>query len=275
MSELETLLRQMDGSLRCLQETSLAKNPRNPRFADWRDLALVEEAKALLDELGWRAMEQPEAAKRFVAFAKLCNQQVWQLADAKPAHVAAVAERMMDFPCNWPALPKFQKPLLDQFKALGVGRKALFKAPPPGRKGFDPQTADNRAVLELVPQINRAKQDFERAIELEKTRAILCGKPAPTWTHPDPLAAEIVALKPLTKRTAKKWAAVVWELIMRKTNRQPEQHPELRPLGQRRAKHSEYEAHQPKATLTTAESNIRDGIKDRIYKAVRALAGRA
>jgi hypothetical protein len=89
----------------------------------------------------------------------------------------------------------------------------------------------------------------------------------------EPRLKQIMSLPPLNSACADDWANAIWEMILVTYDRKPENDPELHKIGKYRERHSEYIEQQKKTTPQTCNSNVRDGIKERISKAVRALAG--
>ncbi len=81
-----------------------------------------------------------------------------------------------------------------------------------------------------------------------------------------------LASKQFNTNNLEAWAEVVWLGILLRTDGRPESLPELKELGQYRAKHSVRMEAQAKATPKTEASNIWDGIRERIKSAVRELA---
>ena len=81
-----------------------------------------------------------------------------------------------------------------------------------------------------------------------------------------------MALPELTQASADIWATAIWKSVLRTSNGKPEDNPDLRKIGEYRKRHSEHIGQQKKVTQKTEKANIRDGIRDRIFKAVRAIA---
>ena len=96
------------------------------------------------------------------------------------------------------------------------------------------------------------------------------------WYQPfsPPTSAERSAshLKPFSKTTWTDWFDLGWAIVLEENKGHPEANPELRPLGLYREKHSLLEAQQKTVTHKTRESNIRDGIKEKVQQAFEQLA---
>jgi len=92
------------------------------------------------------------------------------------------------------------------------------------------------------------------------------------WRNWPQWAKACCTLPTLTKDTAANWFEIGWQAILEETNSRPEDVPELRALGEYRAKHSERAGQQKRATPRTAAVNIRARIKERIAQALHSLA---
>lgn len=82
-------------------------------------------------------------------------------------------------------------------------------------------------------------------------------------------------LKPFSANTWPKWFEVAWQAVLADCDGHPERDIELGKIGQYRAEHSteKYEGTQAVATAKTRDSNIRDGISEKLRKAIKRLAG--
>ena len=68
------------------------------------------------------------------------------------------------------------------------------------------------------------------------------------------------------------WFDLGWAIVLEESKGHPEANPQLRPLGLYREKHSLLEGQQKTVTHKTRESNIRDGIKEKVQQAFEQLA---
>jgi hypothetical protein len=82
-------------------------------------------------------------------------------------------------------------------------------------------------------------------------------------------------LAPFCEQSWPSWFELTWEIVLEENRGNPERNPELRPLGLHREKHSVQQSQQKTLTARTAESNIRDGIRDRLRKAMKLMASGA
>jgi len=71
------------------------------------------------------------------------------------------------------------------------------------------------------------------------------------------------------------WFETAWQALLEDFDGHPERDPELRKTGHYRATHStdKYSGSQPTATPKTREANIKDGIKEKLRKAIQRIAG--
>lgn len=81
-------------------------------------------------------------------------------------------------------------------------------------------------------------------------------------------------LAPFSGGTWPAWFVAAWEKLLADHHGHPELDPQLRGIGKYRAEHSteRYSGSQAKATAKTREANIRDGVKDKLRKAIQRLA---
>ncbi|MCX6925811.1 MAG: hypothetical protein NT154_21785 [Verrucomicrobia bacterium] len=100
-----------------------------------------------------------------------------------------------------------------------------------------------------------------------------------TWAgymrHPRVEWEEMAArLAPFSAATWLNWFEAAWKALLDDHDGKPEAAPELRRLGLYRASHSteSYGGTQKTVTSKTRESNIRDGIREKLRKAVKRLS---
>ena len=126
---------------------------------------------------------------------------------------------------------------------------------------------------DALPRIRENNLSVKTAIaylcQLEEYR-----KP-PSWFGPyaktnwQRLAAK---LKPFGKGTWEAWFEVAWQALLADYSGHPEKDPHLMNLGLYRAEHSYEMPAQQKATPRTREANLRDGIKEKLKRAIERLA---
>lgn len=83
-----------------------------------------------------------------------------------------------------------------------------------------------------------------------------------------------LGLPDLTHATRKKWFEAGWKCLLQATDGKPEKDKFLAQIGQHRAKHSEHEGQQTHATARTSATNVRDGIKARLWQSFQTLTKR-
>jgi hypothetical protein len=244
-----------------------------------RDLLIT--LQTFLGELSARAIENPEAAESLWTVAHTACSDLWEVCERKPEIVRPFAVRKMTLPTPWPLLKKHQKKVAAMIKKLDVGTEAICRLPQ-NKKQFDPDTPANALVLRWVEQIHDTKCKVKLEMCAQHMAAILDGKLAAesvedyvageTARISDPRLKQIMSLPTLNRACADEWAKAIWEMVLTTHGEHPENDPKLREMGEHRGRHSEYIGQQFSVTPATGNANIRDGIKQRIIKAVRLLA---
>ena len=79
-------------------------------------------------------------------------------------------------------------------------------------------------------------------------------------------------LAPLTKESAPQWFEIGWQLLVEKHKGHPENDEQLRKLGSFRRLHYVHQEQQKNDTARTTQSNICDGIRQRIREALISLS---
>lgn len=230
---------------------------------------LIVVLKSHLGELSARAAQDPNAAETLHSFACASSENLMHICAHNLPAAIPWASRKMRFPVVWPVLKQQQGEVLALIKELGIGTRGFFRI---GRKGFDPDRPANRVVLRWVARIAKVQRTIQSEITIKQARASLEGVKASLPNLSKAWLKDVMALKRPCRANASAWAEVIWQGILSATDGKPELSPELRPLGEHRAKHSLHEGQQAKATERTAETNIRDGIRKRIKQAVCDLS---
>lgn len=120
----------------------------------------------------------------------------------------------------------------------------------------------------LLDELNVGEESPDRGGWRETSPATQQALFMRNWLLANQLALE---LPDLTPKTRKQWFEVGWCCLLTATNGKPEEDEFLAPIGQHRAKHSEHEGHQKRATERTAAANMRDGIKTRLASSFLSL----
>ena len=131
---------------------------------------------------------------------------------------------------------------------------------------------------EALGRIRRSKITSRTAMKL-LCRLDACRPKRNTWAgfmrHPRLEWEEMAArLEPFSAATWPDWFEAGWRALLDDYDGKPEADPELRRLGLYRASHSteQYGGAQKTVTNKTRESNIRDGIREKLRKAIRRLS---
>jgi hypothetical protein len=167
---------------------------------------------------------------------------------------------------NWPVLADAgdHQEINQVLSALEVGRELPFSP---------------EAIAQLKPKAHKkaVRLAMELAVRLEewRTRA-----PASIYWYrrmipPTRAESRAAHLAPFCEQSWPSWFELGWEIVLEENRGNPERNPELRPLGLHREKHSVQQSQQKTLTARTAESNIRDGIRDRLRKAMKLMASGA
>jgi len=96
----------------------------------------------------------------------------------------------------------------------------------------------------------------------------LMSAPLPEWK------AKAMRLEPFSAGTCPDWVEVAWQALLSDCNGHPERDPELKNIGLYRADHStdRYSGSQRVATAKTRNTNIKDGIREKLKKAIQRLS---
>ena len=109
-------------------------------------------------------------------------------------------------------------------------------------------------------------QSYDKKLETNGPLSRAAWENIPQWIK------DAGKLAPLTKESAPQWFEIGWQLLVEKHNGHPENDEQLRKLGSFRRLHSVRQEQQKNITALTAQSNIYDGIKQRIREALISLA---
>jgi hypothetical protein len=164
---------------------------------------------------------------------------------------------------NWPVLgdPGNHQEIKQVLSALEVGRELPFSP---------------EAIAQLKPKAHKkaVRRAMELAMRLEewRTRA-----PASIYWYrrmipPTRAESRAAQLAPFSEQSWPSWFELAWEIVLEENGSNPERNPELRPRGLHREQHSVRQAHQKSVTVRSSESNIRDGIRERLRKAMKLIA---
>jgi len=196
------------------------------------------------------------------ALARLARTATAKLSSLTPANINLLKE-LACRRVNWPVLRGGSSLHSDddaQFKQLAVGTCLPFDPEMiPGLKKKSHKGA-TRIAVELLCRLN----DWRTRVDGE----IYWGRPL-IGTEAEMQARQ---LKPFSPNTLSDWFQLAWEIVLEEHGGHPEMNPELRSLGKFRKNHSVQQLAQKSLTPGTVESNIRDGIRDRLKRAFKRLA---
>lgn len=241
----------------------------------------LSELRTYLGKLAEQALDDPITAENLWTFAWLACSELWELCERKPDLIRSFARKKMVFPVNWPLLRGEQKQIFEMINNCDIGTDAIFRLH--RRKHFDPNTPVNKIALSYMNYIHQLQCGTWMKFNSQRFMADFHGKkrvpPIEDYITreivrvEDPWLKQVMSLETLSRANADDWAKAIWQKILQEHAGKPETKRGLRVIGKFRELHSEKKGHQYKATPRTAEANIRDGIRERIFKAVRAMAG--
>lgn len=190
------------------------------------------------------------------------------------ANLQKVATITSDWPVMLTRSSDRAKEAVDYLKRIKLGTKAQISLSPKWgttwrRGGGTDGAVATRCAKEIRDAVGNARYFFQshnKVLEAKGPLSRAAWEKMPEWIK----AAG--KLPTLTKASAPKWFEIGWGLLMKKHNGHPEKAEKLRGLGNFKKFHTELTGKQKKGASRTAESNIRDGIKQRIREALRSLA---
>lgn len=193
------------------------------------------------------ARREPHALHRL---AHLAVELLGELARSNPETLRPIAETSVAWPAFISRWNDFDNANAELLERLNVGTKALLRPPQRNGKGPKLRTPANALTSKLFMQLWQrrfAAQSFKR-------------NGVPVNFQGKALTRSMLALKEPVAANRAKWFAALWAMVMEGTKGQPEKHPILRTLGQHRARHNETAVKDSR----TVESDIRDGIRERL-----------
>lgn len=240
----------------------------------------LSEVRTYLGELAEQALDDPVTAENLWTFACMVCGTLWEVCERKPDLIRNFARKKMVFPVNWPLLKGEQKQIFEMIKNLGIGTNAIFRLH--RRKQFDTNTPVNKLALSNMNYIHQIQYETLTKFSSQYFTTDFYGKkcvpPIEDYIKreiarvKDPWLKQVMSLGNLSRANADDWAKTIWQKIMETHGGHPEKDRTLRIMGNYRKNHNSVTGPK-KTTGKTAESNIRNGIKLRIFKTVRNLAG--
>jgi len=185
-----------------------------------------------------------------------------RLAWHKPKLIEEWAQGQVSIPGRISQYRGLAKSNAELVKLLRVGESSPLPLVPSGRRGnsLDYSKRVNKWAADLLNYIDSERGNYD----LYKYHAEEAGRRLPGWQE------KASKLKSFIGETWESWAEVAWDILMVRTSRHPEDHPELRPLGASAAKKK------PKLVKVlhnaTASANVRAKIKSRFRQAFKLMA---
>ena len=231
--------------------------------SDWNDYA-VEALQAAMEELRSQLqflieIGEEKAAVAMADLARKTTQKLISISDSHRNILKPVAETQP----NWPML-RGRTPASDEgeqfIKSLNVGG-----AVPIGEAAFSkiPETKlIQKCAMALLTRLEhwRTKSGSEFYFY---------------WPNNPPTEAERRAFS-LPAFATNSWSEsldLAWKILLEETQQHPEKVPTLREFGIYRREHTELTSTlRPGQSFRSRESNIRDGIKERLKQAIKRLA---
>jgi hypothetical protein len=248
---------------------------RGSPFEKPQTKVLAPQIQRAIDELAFRAAaSEADAAEWLYELAATATNHLVNLAKRTPEVLRPIAR-------SWPVFPVLSSPKEERTErtkrllaSLGVAASLGQRFSPKSRWSGENLATQYAEALEYTLHFNIGLVTLQRAqsppakrlrLEQEVTRFPALYRQAgafPEWVK---RAAE---LPEFSQASAAEWFSVAWGALMEATNRQPENVKELRALGKYREKHR----CTAKPGSRTRESDIRDGIKTSLKRAMLSIA---
>jgi hypothetical protein len=234
-----------------------------PSDTTWRDYAAEAAGNCALIGLGHLQNLASNGDQRALAsltdLAAGATEALNQISRGAPERVRPIARRRF----LWPFLKARKERFGDDHKSLlrqiQLGHELPFSCEALGR--IRPSNLTSRTAIMLLCRLDAYRPK-------RSTWAGFMRHPRLEW---EGMAAR---LKPFSAAMWSDWFEAAWKALLDDHDGKPEADPELRQLGLYRASHSTemYGGAQKTVTSKTRESNIRDGIREKLRKAVKRLS---
>jgi hypothetical protein len=236
---------------------------------------LAEQIQKAIDELAARAAAgEADAVEPLYELAVSATTQLGNLARRAPELVRPIA-------VGWPVFPVVSSPKDERTRSakkllasLGVANGLGREYSPKSRWSLENTPTQYAVAMQFTIHFNRRLFQLQRSELSADEREQLDRETArfpgvyrraivfPAWVE------RAARLPEFNRDSAAEWFEVGWLALMEKTDNHPENVKELRLLGQYRAKHTST----AKRGSKTEASNIRDGIKEKIKRAMVTVA---
>jgi hypothetical protein len=247
--------------------------PRLPgsHFEKIQTSVLAPQIQKAIDELAFRAAAGEADAV----------EPLYELAASATNHLVNLAKRTPELLCpiatGWPVFPVLSSPkdewtpkTKSLLESVGVASGLGQEYSPKSRWSLENTATQYAAAMLNTIHVNAALVNAQRTVSPERIEQEIARYPHsylraaafPEWVK------RAAGLPEFNKLTAGEWFEVGWLALMEKTNGQPENVKALRVLGNHRARHRST----AKPGSKTSESDIRDGIKTSLKRAMRTIA---
>ena len=199
---------------------------------------------------------------------------LFELAKTKPSLLRPIAETSEAWPGFISPHQDYVKTGRELIERIGVGKKHFLRLNfPAGKRGkrWSIRTRVNFIAVQLLKKLavlqcvyrseerDRRDKKLQQIYKEHQLKRPTSRKPK----HSRKLRNQIIALPPASIETADQWFDAGWNLILEETNRHPEWNPILHPLGAFRKQYMKTSS----PASRTPDSNVRDGIKQRLRAA--------
>lgn len=272
------ILRGVKEPLRTGDRSDKSTLPGIPPDIDW--YICKRDARAAIQQLASRILDpsttdgdRSSAAWSLHSLTHLSVETLAYIALKYPSVVRPIAETSVVWPAFISRHGDFAKSNDQLIERLNLGARHFFRFTfPSGKRGkrWSMRTPANALAIEMLKNLfalqctcrslDRDRRD-KRLQEIYRRSGF---QPSETSFLKRKLFYKILRLEPLSHDTVEEWFNVAWEVLLERTeNGHPERHPKFRKLGVHREKHTST----AKLRSKTSESNVRDGIKQRLRTA--------
>jgi hypothetical protein len=233
-------------------------------LAEYAAEAVSSRTAELLSDLELLAVQgDPRAIEAYARLTRRMVSSLNRLALPKASQLRRLASQCL----NWPVLMGRGSINSDDFKSildsLGVGTNLPFSKEATTKL----ERRSHKRLLRLAMELACRLEDWRT----REPSSIVWYQAISAPTDAERNAG---ALKPFAKATWSDWFEAAWQILMEENKDHPEKHPDLRPLGLYRENHSLLQAQQRNPTHKTVESNIRDGIREKLKQAFKQMSKR-
>jgi hypothetical protein len=234
--------------------------------------AIKQIVSLILNDHGVVADERASATWSLHRLTFLAVDSLGLIARKEPSLIRPIAETSVVWPAFISRHGDFRKANVELMEILNLGKDHFFRFTfPKGKRGkrWSLKTPANVYAIKMIQGLYVAQcacRSIYRERRNKKLNELLkrSGFRQPKITFLSArLAKQILNLDPPSGGTANQWFDAAWEVLLDRTRGHPEKDEQLRKLGVHRKGHTTT----AKPGSKTSESNIRDGIKERLREA--------